>query len=323
MTTVWAFAKQGDQDSARQIFESITEGQSRFGWSQEDRHNLMEEWTEWHSRQMFLRRIKPGDWIVHVNCPVWGRCVAVPVIGEYQFDAGIRCTWGTDYRHFIPVDGSQRIEFDRRDPNVLPTVNLNPRQRYHSVRAVDDFLRSIENLKKGSVELQDEDTRELYHLRENTESLLPTLTSLIQSTHRGKNLERLLGKVFKQVPYEIDVEFNGFGWGTDYGADLIVTVPISIGNLELENRIVVQVKSYVDKHYDLSAIDQIKQAIVKYEAVAGMIITTAEKTEQLETAISEAAEQVGRPIDLLAGDDVARFVLQHGHDIIFDLNPSS
>lgn len=317
--TIWAFAGVDDADVRKLVYESIKTGKSRFGWSQEPKHNLKGEiWTDQHPKQLFLLQVKNGDWIVHVNCPAWGKCVAVKAKGEYGFDEGLQCRWGADFRHFIPVDAESIVEFDRRDQNVLPTVNLNPRQRYHRVYAVDDFIQSIENLQKGSVDLGDEETRELYHLKQKTSPLLSKITALIHDTHRSKNLERFFAKVFRKMPGVVDVNENGFGWGTDYGADLVVTTHSSIANIAFENRIVVQVKSFGGKHYDLSAIEQVKKGIQRYSAAAGMIITTAERTEQLESAIHDASEQIGKPIDLLAGDDVAKFVIEHASDLGID-----
>lgn len=322
--TVWAFAKVDDSEARALVYDSIRHGKSRFGWSQRDEHNLRRDgWSDWHSKQMFLLQIRPEDWIVHVNCPEWGRCVAVQSVGEYEFDDGVPCEWGPDFRHGIPVNPDTIVEFDRRDQNILPTINLNPRQRYHRIYAIEDFLQSLENLRSGAVSLRDEETRELFHLRDKTKALLSQITTLIQQTHRGKSLERLFAKVFRRVPGVVDVAENGFGWGTDHGADLVVTMQASIANISFEQRVIVQIKSFGGSHYDLSAIEQVEEGIAKFDAVAGIIITTAKKTEYLESAIQSASERIGKPIDLLAGDDVAKFALQHAQDLVFELKNGS
>jgi hypothetical protein len=321
--TVWAFAWVDDEDARRKVCESLKSGKSRFGWSQDDKHNLKGGiWTDWHSKQLFLLQIKAGDWIVHVNTPHWGECTAVQVTGEYEFDGGLACSWGTDFRHCIPVDAQSLIKFDRRDPNVLPTVNLNPRQRYHRVYAVEDFLKSLDNIRRGSVVLKESETRELFHFRDKTRELLAKITALLQGTHRSKNLERFFATVFRKLPGVVDVNENGFGWRTDNGADLILTVQSMIAITSLEHRVVVQIKSFTDDHYSLAAIDEVIKGMKQYDAIAGIIITTARKTEQLETAIYAAAEQIGKPIDLIAGDEVAKFIIKHAPELVFDLNPT-
>jgi hypothetical protein len=320
--TIWAFNKVDEEAERELVYESIKAGKSRFGWSQLAEHNLKlkDNWTDWHSKQLFLLEIKPGDWIVHINTPQWGKCVAVQVLSEYNFDKGLKCSWGPDFRHYFDVDINTIIEFDRRDPNILPSVNLNPRQRYHRIYAVEDFLKSVDNLKRSAVRLDGDETKEEYHLKDKTDRYLMEISNLIHEMHKSKNLERFIAKVFRKIPGVIDVNENGFGWGTDYGADLIITMSTSLGNLEFENKIVVQIKSFEGYHQDLEAVDQVKTGIEKYSGTAGMIITTAQKTEELESKIQEVSEAIGRPIDLLACDDLAKFIIKHSPELLFKLD---
>ena len=319
--TVWAFNAADEEITLELFIHTIIKKKSRFGWSQDDKHNLLipDNWTVWHSKQRFLLQIESGDWIVHINTPTWGRCIAAQTTGKYDFDEGLKCDWGVDFRHCIPVDTSSLLEFDRCDPNILPTVNLRPRQRYHRIYAAEDFIKSIENLKDNKISLPDGQSSGEFHLIERAERFLGEISALIQEMNRGKNLERFLAKVFRRIPSVIDVRENGFGWGTDFGADLIVTTRTSIEMLDFENTVVVQVKSYSDSIYDLNAVDQIKTAIEKYSATAGMIVTTAVKTDQLEMKISEVSNTLGVPIDMLSGDDLARFVLRNAPDMLFRL----
>lgn len=318
---VWAFNAAEDQSTRDLLMASLRKGKSRFGWSQDDKHDLRipDNWTDWHSRQRFLLEIEPGDWIVHINTPTWGRCIAAQTTGNYDFDEGLECDWGIDFRHCIPIDTSSLIEFDRCDPNILPTVNLRPRQRYHRIYAADDFAKSIENLKSNKISLPEGQSPGEFHLIEKTERFLAEISALIQEMNKSKNLERFLAKVFRRIPSVINVHENGFGWGTDFGADLIVTTRTSIEMLDFENTVVVQVKSYSGSIYDLTAVDQIATAIEQYKAAAGMIVTTAEKTEKLEKKITEVSNSLNVPIDLLSGDDLARFVIRNAPDMLFRL----
>lgn len=138
--------------------------------------------------------------------------------------------------------------------------------------------------------------------------------------HKSKHLERFLAKVFRRIPHVVDVVENGFGWGTDYGADLIVIMSTALGNLEFEHKIIVQIKSFEGSHHDLEAVEQVKTGIEKYAGTAGMIITTAKKSEALENKVQEVSEQIGRPIDLLASDDLAKFVIKHAPEMLFKLD---
>ncbi|PSU98316.1 restriction endonuclease [Photobacterium leiognathi subsp. mandapamensis] len=310
---VWAFSKVDDFVNRSLVFESIRQGKSRFGWSQKDEHNLLlETCSEWHSKQLFLLEIKPDDWIVHINTPEWGQCTAVKVVGCYEFDDGINSTHGVDFRHAIPVDVESICVFNRRDDNVLPSVNLRPRSRYHRVYEEQDFYQSIANLRDNKVDLS-KDTKGEFYLKDKTETFLPLITSFIQQMNKSKDLEVFLAKVFRKVEGVVHVKENGSGWRSDNGADLIVTFK----NLNIENKVVVQVKSFEGSHHSLEAVSQIENAINVYGANAGLIITTASTTEILDSAIQNLNEKMDKQIDLMAGEDVARFVLKYAPEMVF------
>ena len=101
-------------------------------------------------------------------------------------------------------------------------------------------------------------------------------------------MESFLAKVFRKISGVVDVQENCKRLGTDHGADLIVTTSTSLGQLQLENRVIVQVKSYEGSHYDFEAIKQVKMGINQYSGTAGMVITTAKKTKELENAVAQS-----------------------------------
>ena len=317
---VWAFNGADDGDK-KAIYDSIKNGKSRFGWSQKDEHNLKlkDNWTDCHSRQLFLLEITKGDWIVHINTPELGKCIAGQVISDYDFDEGIQCAWGLDFRHNFSLDSKTIVEFSRTDSNILTSVNLRPRYRFHRVYAVDDFLKSIENVKNNKVELADDETSEEHHLKMRTNEYLKKITRDIHEMHAGKKLEHFIARVMRKIPDVVDVRENGSGWGTDHGADLIITLHSTIGKFDFEHKIIVQVKSYEGQHYDLNSVNQIKVGIEKFQGTAGMLITTGERTPELEKEIATISNKIGHPIHLLCGDDVARFVLENAPDLLFNL----
>ena len=299
----------------RLVYDSVKSGKSRFGWSWKAEHDLRLDWTEEHTKQLFLLQIRPGDWVVHVNCPEWGECVAAQVDSEYAFDSGLPGgDGGFDFRHFFEVKVETIVEFERRDPNVLPAVNLSPRTRFHRVKAVSEFLSSLQNLRAGKVQLGAGETRQQYHLKQRTDRLLDGIAEDIHVSHGGKDLEHFVAEVIRRIP-DTEVLENGSGWRSDHGADLIVTVTPSIAGLELPRTVVVQVKSYTGEHRDTKAVEQVKDAIAHYHANAGMIVTTGKKTNELERAIEAATGD--EPISLLAGEDFARFVLRYAPDLLF------
>lgn len=327
---IWAFNKPGDGDKSKFVWDSLQSGYSRFGWSSSgsaDLNSLRTVGPEamagsgdkgtW-SKCRFLLEIVPGDWIVHINVPKWGRCTAIRVTGTYTFDDEGNETG--DFRHCIPIDCSSIVEFHRNDPNILPTVSrkLKLRGRYWRVRCEKEFLESLENLRNGSVSLKGV-PHGVYFLRHEINKPLESISELIQRNHYGKNLESMLADVFRAVPDFEDVKVNGSGWGTDHGADLIVTyrAGLPIEGLEKQEKLVVQVKSYVGNHFEINAVKQLKVAIEKYEADAALLMTTGRKTDVLEEAIEKLSHTVEKPVSVLAGGDLARFVLKfYGSELL-------
>ncbi len=317
---VFAFAKINEDAARLLVYEEIKKGKSRFGmWEQEV--SLQEKY---HGRNDILRRIRPGDWIVHVNSPQYGHCVAVQATGEYGFDEGLECETGRDsgrdFANFIPVDPKTIVEFDRNDPNILPSVNLAPMRRAQRVLQVDDFLRSLENLRASKHNGDSSDSRGVIHLREKIkEEMLPRITELIHQMNRSKEFERFLHRIFESMP-NVESIPNGFGWGTDHGADLIVTFQNPLIGVNLTSRFVVQAKSYEGDHNDLNAVDQLVEGIRKYNADGGLLITTAQKTERLEDYVRRKVEENGKVIDVIAGADVARFVIRYAPDMLVGID---
>lgn len=309
---VFAFAKIIDLPARAKVYSEIRTGKSRFGmWDQEV--SLRERY---HGANGFLLKIKAGDWIVHVNSPKYGRCVAVRAIGPYEFDDGIKCEWGTDFNNYIPVAPETAIEFDRNDKNILPSVNLRPMRRGQRILQVEDFIQSLDNIKTKKVSDSESELRGVIHLREKIETeMLPQITNYIHELNRSKEFERFLHLIFDNMPNVVSIQ-NGFGWKTDYGADLIVEFQNPLAGVSLSSKLVVQAKSYTGSHYELNAIDQIVEGIKKYNGDGGLLITTGLATEDLEEYAQKKSEEIGKPIDIIAGSEVAKFVMRHAPEML-------
>lgn len=310
-TQVYAFAKIDDLTARQSVYSEIKNGKSRFGmWEQSV--SLKEKML---GANAFLLRIKEGDWIVHVNMPSYGTCVAVKVTGEYGFDEGIQVSWGVDFNNFLPVDPNSIIEFDRNNPNLLPSVNLAPRRRAQRILAVTDFLTSLENFKEGKFNSTTKEDKSIIHLQEKMTEILPQITALIQGMNKSKEFEKFLNRIFKRIPHTVSVS-NGFGFRTDHGADLLVEFGSPVIGINVSTKIVVQAKSYSGQHSDTSAVDQIVHGIKEYDADAGLLITTGEETEVLEYYLRKKSEEIGKTIDLIAGKEVAKFVLRYAPELL-------
>lgn len=310
-TQVFAFARVPDKEARQKVYQSVKEGKSRFGmWNQAE--SLREKY---HGANGFLLRIHKGDWIVHVNNPSYGKCIAVQSTGEYEFDDGLECDWGEDFNNYIPVDPSTIIEFERNNPNVIPSVNLAPMRRGQRVLQVKDFLTSIENLRANRFNKDNNKLKGLAHLRIKMEELLPEITMKIHQMNRNKDFENFLHKIFDGMPNTLSIQ-NGYGWRSDNGADLIVEFQNPIMGVNLSSKLVVQAKSYEGNHFDLKAVDQIVTGIKEYNADGGLLITTAQSTEQLEEYIQTKSDEIDKCIDLISGSDVARFVIRYAPELL-------
>jgi len=321
----------------KHVIQSLQKGESRFGWGTEDLRVLSQkDWSEmtesegnsWsHSHR--LLEIAPGDWIVHINIPERGYCTAARVCGEYKFDidGGVDVDDGDDkwrdFGHCVPVDVSTKIEFQRDDARLHERVSrsLKPLRALQRVSYVAEFLEGLKALKTDAATQPDGESKGIRFLTEELKPQLVAVAELIYRNFPGKKLEYFLKNVFLAIPGVTNVAVNGSRWGTDYGADVIVTYEsgLPIANLRAEQTLVVQVKSFTGTMYDQTAIEQIETAINKYEANAAMIFSTAEASDEFKKKLEEVNAKSKVPIVLIAGNDAARFVLKYGADILVDV----
>jgi hypothetical protein len=326
------------QEVQRFLADSIKSGVSRFGWSYVDTADLRklqdkgwqemgkEEQNCW-AKAAFLLDVEKGDWVVHINLPCWGECLAGKVTETYSFEENGNDF--DDYRHLLKLDQNSIVEFDRNDDRVHPVIGsrLKLQGGHWTIRFPEEFLQTIANLKDKHFAKKESESAGAFHLKKDLSPLLKDITRQIQKNHPGGKLEPFIAEVLRKVPNIIEVKEHGQqkGWGSDDGADLVATYCSgpSVANLEKQETLVVQVKSYTDQHWETSAVEQIETAIRAFQASAGLIITTAESTANLEKAIETLSNKLSKPpgegglnkrvpIGLIAGEDVAKFVLKYG-----------
>jgi len=328
---IWAFNLPGNQ-YVDFISKSLKHGISRFGWGYLDTVDIRtlakkplgemskDELLTWRKAN-FLKNIKKGDWIVHINIPYWGTVTAGQVIEEYNFEKVDNEI--SDFRHFFKLDLNTIIEFERNNQNVHPLISrkLKLRGKHWRIYTENEFLETIENLKNGSVSIKENSSKGLHYLKNEILPFYQRITEIIHNTHPEKKLEYFLADIFENIPNVTEVKVNGSGWGTDYGADIIVRYNSGLEILDLnkEETLVVQVKSYEGEHWSTLAVTQIKTAIETFEPDAAMIITTAKSTENLTKEIDRVSSEKGIPISLISGENVAKFVLKYGRDLLFDI----
>ena len=308
------------------------EGISRFGWSYYDSANLKDlEQQSWESmnekeietwnKSKFLLGIKQGDWVVHINVPYWGACSAAKIDSGYFFEETNNEIG--DFRHCLKIDKNSLIEFERNAEEIHPYISarLKLQGKYWRIFAEKEFLESLNNLKNGTKITNKGDSIGLHFLKDEIKEVFQTLTHKIHKTHPEKKLEYLICELFKNVPNVVETYVNGSGWGTDFGADVVVKYTSGLGilNLQHEETLVIQVKSYEGKHWNTNLVNQIKTAMEKFKAHCGLIITTAKSTKVLEEAVDNLSKEIDKPVALLAGNNVAKFFLKFEKGMLFEL----
>lgn len=273
-----------------------------------------------------LLDIRKGDWIVQINLPDYGKCIAAQADGEYAF--GRACDMCGDFEHEIPVDKNTIVVFDRNDSRVLPIVSsrLKNRRFHWKIGYESEFFSSIENIKeKPFAKVSDRRASNLFHLKEEFGEILEKLVQSIHDTHLGKDLEYLIAEVFRKIPNVDEVIENGSAHKGDCGADLIVSYHTSIPGFDTERyeTMVVQIKSYEGDHCDTNAVEQLENAIKIFNADSGLIITTGITTEQLKDAFEKLRTKLNKgggkiPISLISGEEVARFVLKNACGMLLE-----
>ena len=131
----------------RMIYNSVLSGRSRFGWSGGNGH------PDPNAASPVLRRIKPGDWIVHVNTPEPGHCIAAKVLHGVDSDDGLVVAWGRDFRLYFDLDTGSLVEFDRRQAAKFDGDlywQLRPRRKAQRVNTAveDSFFRFLETIQR-------------------------------------------------------------------------------------------------------------------------------------------------------------------------------
>lgn len=310
------------------ILSSLQNGEGRFGWSYTESADLRilkkrVDTVGWDSLtdeekdcyQSFLLDFKNGDYVVYINVPEWGKCTAAKVTGPYQWKFE-----DDDFNHRFPVDPDTVYIFDRNDASVHPALRsrLKLQGRWWRIYLKDEFADLLEVLKKGGAPSQPTPETNLRLLSNEIQPFLLNITQRIHHTHPNYDLECLLAEVFKKMPGVNDVKWQG-GAG-DHGADIIVTYDggLPIPGLEKQSILVVQVKSYEGNHWDTKAVEDIRRAFAHYpEAGMGLIITTADSvTVDVEKELDKLKEESGKPVALLAGPEVAAFLLRYGAKLL-------
>ena len=310
------------------IHRSLHEGVGRFGWSYVETADLRQlknridqrGWEDLDERELdcyqaFLLDLKEDDYVVYLNMPEPRWCTLARVTGPcpyfWKWDGE-----GSDFNHRFHIDPSSVAHFMRNDAIVQRALyhKLNPLRRHQGIYDVhEEFERLLQALREGKAGKPSTTETRLDSLREAIKPSLSEITENIRRNYPRVDLEELIARVLRNVPGVRDVREQG-GSG-EHGADLLVTYDsgIPIAELQGEHTCVVQVKAFKGEHWDTQAVKQIRKALDRWSADAGLIASAASSTSAaLDDALDQLREETGKPVGLLIGDDLAAFVMRYG-----------
>ena len=329
--TIYAMRVSEQQTTIDMVFDSLKAGEGRFGWSSVKTADLRAlrgriKQSGWNSLskhekdcyQQFLLSLQDGDYVVYINVPQWGQCTLAKVAGPYKWRYD-----DVDYNHRFPVAPKSVRTFDRNG-DIVPaalSARLKLQGRWWTIYVESEFQSLLESLRKGTVFAPRSPETSRRELSPRIRPLFSKIANEIQHTHPGKDLELFFEYVFKRVPDVVNV--NRQRGSSDHGADLLVEFEFgSIPGLVRTQMLVVQVKSYTDEHADPGAVDDLRRAFEYYDgsgqrADMGLIVSTAATAgEALQRELDKLREEIGKPVTLLIGADLAAFVLRYVGDLL-------
>jgi hypothetical protein len=318
--TIYIFGSNNSEKMKKARKIALDKSVAIFGWSWDSAFDLNNT-TNWsyYGKAKFLKNIKSGDKIIYVHYNSnkditedhYGDCTIMNVVGEYSFNTDIVSICG-DFGHSIPIDTNSIISFNRNDAAVHPLVSksLKPRSSYQRLYSENELNESLNNIKIG--------TAPNYFINE-INSIMDKIPDIIQAHHPDKILEKfmqpILEKIYSNQYDDVDIKINGSGWGTDYGADLIISYKENLEDLAItkEHIAVAQVKSYKWSINDDKAIEQCITAMQTYNAEYALLITTASTSEDFTRKIDEYNlndKSLGK-ISLIDGKKVAQLFIKY------------
>ena len=307
---IWNIAK----DHQPFFADELKAGRLRQGWGYDDHLDLRlinkkneqkqrlddMESEAWNRLNVMIGEwgIKLGDVILVKNIPTGGWYTLVEVIGGYKYD---RNTQNGDFGHFIAVKplfkvnkhsahvaGDLRSSIDHQQWPITPAV----KRANEILSLLQSPVIELEKPVKWQERLASHSSTVIDLIRDAVKKLSPTeFEDLVKNLLDTENFENI--KVTA-----------GAG---ENGADIVMSVSAPFFN---DLNIVVQIKHHPDIDYDMTSIDQLRRAFDYYKAVAGLLVTSADKIgENLQDAV-EKLKTEGKTVGILYGEELYRRLLR-------------
>ena len=337
--SIYAIKAPTTQIKVDMVYESLRNGEGRFGWSYVEtadllqlrnriesngRESLSTEEKDCYENQTFLLELQKDDYVVYVNVPEWGKCTLARITGSYEW------RWEhDDFNHRFPVDRASVQSFDRNSAAVPAALSarLKLRGRSWPVYAEREFNKLLDRLPEDEGAIPRTWEHNMRDFSDQVRPLFGNIADLMNRTHPGKDLESLMKQLFERVP---GVGVNGVTpkqGGADHGADLIVDFEfVPIPGLVQTQTLAVQVKSFSGQHKESGAVEDLERAFCYYEKQGqfihmGLVVSTAtEVGDTFRQEVDKLSEKSQKPVSILAGADLVAFFLRYGADLMWSNN---
>ena len=306
------------------ILPSLDEGDLRQGWAYRDDLDLNiigpivyergrvglndHQKATWRRVQRFWPEhwepVQAEDRILLPKVPTWGRWRVVEALGGYRFS---RHPSTGDHGHILKV---KTLVEDVSSTNAAVGAGLQRTMRTQGPMWNIDYLgdeveRLLSAAAKADVTVADDATVRLKGVLDDT---LASLMERLRRDFRSNQLEvpvhRLLVHMFDGAVVE---KTAGAG---EHGADFLIR---ESDRFDHERTTVVQLKDYESVLSGQRPLEQIREAFDWWAPVSAAVVlsTAAREDPAFAQARDELAEELGIPVTVVLGEQLARWFLAH------------
>lgn len=306
------------------ITPSLDRGELRQGWAYRDDQDLnvigplvnergrgalnKHQQATWRRVQRFWPShwdpVRKGDRIVLPKVPGYGQWRIVEALGEYRFE---RHPETGDHGHVLSV---RTLVPQVSSSNAAVGAGLQRTMRSQGpMWSIDHLAGELNRLiaAHGSIDLTLADDATV-RLRGVLDDTLAALMERLRRDFQANQLEEPVHRLLLQMFDSATVEKRA--GASEHGADFIVR---ERDRFDHERTTVVQLKDYENVLSGTRPLEQIREAHAWWAPVsAAVILTTASReAEDFARARDELAEELGIPVTVILGEQLARWFLAH------------
>lgn len=303
------------------VFEELTEGSARIGWSYQDNldlriiRDMREQGEQLDEDQQdavrclgFLIRVHVDDYLVYPHQPERGTFTVVQVTGDYDYSAA-EDGLDEDFRSVRPCDLVTPEPVNWYD-EIVPAqfrYRLGGQGRFSKVHDPRPFFLVLGELQDQGERQEGSNARRLGRIYSELREGLPP--ALHREFARADLSRMLCPELFDRMGFSSEV-LEGPG---EAGSDVIVTVGSAL--LPVEFRIGVQAFAYKGEVDETALIEKLDQLLQGWEINSldyGVLLTTGRCSVAARTALrNHNMHEQDRKIRLVEGDDLADLFLHY------------